>query len=193
MPSFKLLPCLLAALITLPAQAAWELDKESSRLSYITTKQTDVAEVNRFRSLAGSVDDAGKVQVLVRMESVDSGVPLRDERLRKQLFDVEQFALAQVSAQLEIAPLLTLAAGAQLELRLPLTVNWHGHSHSYNSELLVTRLDDRRFQVVTLAPLVLNAADFGLTSGLEALRKLAGLKTISLAVPVTAVLIFSAG
>ncbi|MDP3847395.1 MAG: YceI family protein [Pseudomonas sp.] len=193
MPSVKLLPCLLAALLSLPAQAAWQLDKESSRLSYTTTKQTDVAEVNRFRSLAGSVDDAGKVQVLVRMESVDSGIPLRDERLRKQLFDVEQFALAQIDAQLDIAPLLTLAAGAQLELRLPLTVNLHGHSHSYNSELLVTRLDDRRFQVVSLAPLVLSAADFGLTPGVETLRKLAGLKSISLAVPVSAVLIFTAG
>lgn len=193
MPSLKLLPCLLAVLLTLPAQAAWQLDKESSRLSYITTKQTDVAEVNRFRSLAGSVGDDGKVQVLVRMDTVDSGVPLRDERLRKQLFDVEQFALAQISAQLDIAPLLTLAAGAQLELRLPLTVNLHGHSHSYSSELLVTRLDDRRFQVVTLAPLVLNAADFGLAPGLEALRKLAGLKSIGLAVPVSAVLIFTAG
>ncbi|MFZ3183662.1 MAG: YceI family protein [Pseudomonas sp.] len=193
MPSFKLLPCLFAALLALPAQAAWQLDKESSRLSYITSKQTDVAEVNRFRSLAGSVDDDGKVQVLVRLESVDSGVPLRDERLRKQLFEVEQFALAQISAQLDIVPLLTLAAGAQLELRLPLSVNLHGHSHSYNSELLVTRLDDRRFQVVTLAPLVLNATDFGLAPGLEALRKLAGLKSIGLAVPVSAVLIFTAG
>lgn len=191
MPTLKLLPCLLAALLSLPAQAAWQLDKESSRLSYITTKQTDVAEVNRFRSLAGSVDDDGKVQVLVHMESVDSGIPLRDERLRTQLFEVEQFALAHISTQLDIAPLLTLAAGAQLELRLPLTVNLHGHSHSYNSELLVTRLDDRRFQVVTLAPLVLNAADFGLVPGLEALRKLAGLKSIGLAVPVSAVLIFT--
>lgn len=193
MPSFKLLPWLLAAFVALPAQAAWRLDQESSRLSFITTKLTNVAEVNRFRSLAGSVDDDGKVQVLVRMESVDSGIPLRDERLRKQLFEVGQFAQTQVSAQLDIAPLLTLAPGAQLELRLPLTVNLHGQSHSYNSELLVTRLDDRRFQVVTLAPLVLNAEDFGLAPGLEALRKLAGLKSISLAVPVSAVLIFTAG
>jgi hypothetical protein len=47
--------------------------------------------------------------------------------------------------------------------------------------------------VVTLAPLVLNAEDFGLAAGIEALRQLAGLKNISLAVPVSAVLIFTAG
>ena len=153
MPSLKLLPWLLAALLSVPAQAAWRLDQESSRLSFITSKLANVAEVNRFRSLAGSVADDGQVQLQVRLESVDSGIPLRDERLRKQLFDVEQFAQAHISTQLDIAPLLTLAAGAQLELRLPLTVNLHGRSHDYGSELLVTRLDDRRFQVVTLAPL----------------------------------------
>ena len=99
---------------------------------------------------------------------------------------------AEISAQLDFAPLVALAPGAQLELRLPLLVNLHGHSHEYRSELLVTRLDDRRFQVVTLAPLVLNAADFGLAEGLENLRALAGLPAISLAVPVSAVLIFNA-
>jgi hypothetical protein len=193
MASFKTYPWLLAALFALPAQAAWQLDGESSRLTFVTTKVTNVAEVNRFRSLRGSVGDDGKVQLQVPLETVDSGIPLRDERLRKQLFEIEKFASAQISAQLDIAPLLTLAAGAQMELRLPLTVTLHGHSQSYSSELLVTRLDDRRFQVVTLAPLLLNAEDFGLAAGIEALRQLAGLKTISLAVPVSAVLIFTAG
>jgi hypothetical protein len=47
-------------------------------------------------------------------------------------------------------------------LRLPLTVNLHGKQHTYNAELLATRLDDRRFQVVTLEPLVINAEDFDL-------------------------------
>lgn len=193
MSIFKVYPWLLAGLFALPAQAAWQLDGESSRLTFVTTKVTNVAEVNRFRSLRGSVTDDGKVQLQVPLETVDSGIALRDERLRKQLFEVEKFARAEIAAQLNIAPLLTLAAGAQMELRLPLTVTLHGHSQSYNSELLVTRLDDRRFQVVTLAPLVLNAEDFGLAAGIEALRQLAGLKSISLAVPVSAVLIFTVG
>jgi hypothetical protein len=193
MTNFKAYPWLLAALFAVPAHAAWQLDGESSRLTFVTTKVTNVAEVNRFRSLRGSVGDDGKVQLQVPLETVDSGIPLRDERLRKQLFAVDKFASAQISAQLDTAPLLTLAAGAQMELRLPLTVTLHGHSQSYNSELLVTRLDDRRFQVVTLAPLVLNGEDFGLAEGIEALRQLAGLKSISLAVPVSAVLIFTAG
>ena len=85
-----------------------------------------------------------------------------------------------------------LAPGAQLELRLPVTVNLHGKTREYNAELLATRLDDRRFQVVTLEPLVINASDFDLAPGLDSLRKVAGLSAISLSVPVGAVLIFTA-
>ncbi len=71
-------------------------------------------------------------------------------------------------------------------------VRLHGQEHRYNAELLATRLDDRRFQVVTLEPLVVHAEDFGLLPGLAELRKLAGLSAISLSVPVGAVLIFTA-
>ncbi len=193
MSFYKAFPWLLAGLFSVSAQAAWQLDVESSRLSFVTTKVTNVAEVNRFRSLRGSVSDSGKVQLQVLLDSVDSGIALRDERLRKQLFEVSKFPRAEIHAQLDIAPLLSLAAGAQMELRLPLTVNLHGHSQRFDSELLVTRLDDRRFQVVTLAPLVLNAEDFALASAIAALRQLSGLKNISLAVPVSAVLIFTDG
>ncbi|MNC71553.1 hypothetical protein D3C75_1224960 [compost metagenome] len=58
--------------------------------------------------------------------------------------------------------------------------------------MLATRLDARRFQVVTLEPLILHAHDFGLLPGLETLRKFAKLKSINPTVPVNAVLIFNA-
>ena len=57
---------------------------------------------------------------------------------------------------------------------------------------MATRRVERRFQVVTLEPLMLQAEDFGLQPERETLRKLAGLATISFSVPVGAVLIFTA-
>ena len=126
------------------------------------------------------------------MDSVNSGIPLRDEQMRDNLFEVERFAEATVKAQIDLQPINDLADGAQIELRLPLTVTLHGQSHSYSVLLLATRLDARRFQVVTLEPLVLRAEDFGLLQGLESLRKFARLKSINPSVPVSAVLIFTA-
>ncbi len=179
-PLCATLSSLLLAAIALPAQANWYLDGESSRLSFVSTKNAHVSEVQRFLVLHGKVDPNGRAEVEVELDSINSGIPLRDERMRKELF------------QIDLRPINDLAPGAQLELRLPLTVNLHGKQHEYAAELLATRLDDRRFQVVTLEPLVINAEDFDLVPGLDSLRKLADLSAISLSVPVGAVLIFTA-
>jgi len=188
----KTFALLLLAGATLSAHADWYLDGESSRLSFISTKNANVSEVQRFLVLHGKVDPTGLAQVEVEMDSVNSGIPLRDERMRKDLLEIQTFPEALITAQIDLRPINDLAPGAQLELRLPLTVSLHGKQHQYNAELLATRLDDRRFQVVTLEPLVINAEDFDLAPGLESLRKVAGLSAISLSVPVGAVLIFTA-
>jgi len=189
---FKPFAVLLLACAALPARADWYLDNESSRLSFVTTKNTDIAEVQRFLVLHGKVDSKGAARLQVELESVNSGIPLRDERMRNDLFEIKTFPDALINAQINLQPISDLAAGAQLELRLPLSVTLHGKTQTYNAELLATRLDDRRFQVVTLEPLVLHAEDFDLLPGVAALRKAAGLSQISLSVPVGAVLIFTA-
>ncbi|MBN2976876.1 hypothetical protein BFW88_06290 [Pseudomonas fluorescens] len=191
---FNVRPLALALLaaFAVPAHADWYLDNESSRLSFVTTKNTEVAEVQRFLVLHGKVDSQGAAQLEVELESVNSGIPLRDERMRNTLFQVKTFPEALISAQINLQPINDLASGAQLELRLPLSVTLHGKTQTYSAELLATRLDDRRFQVVTLEPLVLHAEDFDLAPGVAALREAAGLKSISLSVPVGAVLIFTA-
>ena len=178
--------------VSLSAQANWYLDGESSRLSFITTQNANVADVHRFLVLHGKVDRKGLAQLRIEMDSVNSSVPLRDERMRDVLFDFKHFPEAQISAQIDLQPINDLASGAQLELRLPVTVSLRGKQHTYQAELLATRLDERRFQVVTLEPLMLQAEDFGLQPELETLRKLAGLSAISFSVPVNAVLIFTA-
>jgi hypothetical protein len=188
----KTLALVLLASASLGARADWYLDGESSRLSFVSTKNASIAEVQRFLVLHGKVDGEGLANVEVELDSINSGIPLRDERMRKALFEIDKFPEALISTKIDLRPINDLAPGAQLELRLPLTVSLHGKQHQYPAELLATRLDDRRFQVVTLEPVVINAEDFDLAPGLEALRTLAGLSAISVSVPVGAVLIFTA-
>ncbi|PMZ86484.1 MULTISPECIES: YceI family protein [unclassified Pseudomonas] len=190
--TFQTLTFLLLAGAALSARADWYLDGESSRLSFVSTKNANVSEVQRFLVLHGKVDPEGLAQVEVELESINSGIPLRDERMRKELFQIDRFPDALITTKIDLRPINDLAPGAQLELRLPLMVDLHGKQHEYQAELLATRLDDRRFQVVTLEPLVISAEDFDLAPGLETLRKLAGVSAISLSVPVGAVLIFTA-
>jgi hypothetical protein len=182
----------LLSVFSVSAQANWYLDNESSRLSFTTTHNADVAEVHRFLTLHGKVDRAGLAELEVELESVSTGVAQRDERIREQLFDVGRFPRAKINARLDLQPINDLAPGAQLELRLPLEVQLHGKTHRYGAQLLATRLDERRFQVVTLEPLVLDVRDFGLAPGFATMRSAAGLGAVSLSVPVGAVLIFAA-
>lgn len=183
---------LLTLGVSLSAQASWYLDGESSRLSFITTQNANVSNLHRFLVLHGKVERNGRAQLRIEMDSVNSAVPLRDERMRDVLFDFKHFPEAQVTTQIDLQPINDLANGAQLELHLPVTVSLRGKQHTYEAQLLATRLDERRFQVVTLEPLMLQAEDFGLQPELEALRKIAGLSAISFSVPVGAVLIFTA-
>ncbi len=112
----------LLGVLALPAHANWYLDNESSRLSFVSTKNADISEVHRFLTLHGKVDRQGVAILDVELESVSTGIPLRDERLRRELFEIKQYPEAQVSAQINIQPINDLAPGAQLELRLPLVV-----------------------------------------------------------------------
>ena len=77
------LALLLLAGASLSAQASWYLDGESSRLSFVSTKNANVSEVQRFLVLHGKVDPGGKAEVEVELESVNSRnmSVLRRERL----------------------------------------------------------------------------------------------------------------
>lgn len=186
----RVLLALCALSVVSVARADWVLDGESSRVSFVSSKSGSRAEVSRFLGLKGEVEADGQAQLRVELESVSSGIPKRDELLRKDLFEITRFPLALIGTRLDLPSLLNLAPGAQLELNVPLTVKLHGQASDHMVELLVTRLDEQRFQVVTLAPLVLQAEDYDLLPGLEKLRQLANLSHINSAVPVSAVLIF---
>ena len=180
------------ALLSLSAKADWQLDGESSRLSFVSSKAAKVSEVGRFLTLHGRVDERGQARLKIDLDSVSSGISLRDERLRTELFDTAHFPLAKAQASIDLSSLLRLAPGAQQELNESVQIELHGKTAYYRTELLVTRLDEKRFQVVTLAPLLLDSDDFALQEGLAKLRALAKVSSINPTVPVSAVLIFVA-
>ena len=187
----KLILLLAGLFAALPVLADWRVDAESSRVAFVATKDVTQHDIGRFYGLLGGVDAAGKVLLKVELESLRTGVLLQDQRLYKELFDTSRFGFAEVRGQLDMLPITNLAPGAQMQMQLPVTLSLHGMHKALSLDLLVTRLDQHRFQVVTFTPVVLDAADYGLTSALESLRKSVGLNSVSLVVPVTAVLIFS--
>ena len=187
----KIFVLLAGLFISQPLLADWRVDAESSRVSFIATKDARQTDVGRFYGLLGGVDAAGSVRVKIELDSLRSGSMLQDQRLRKELMETSRYAFAEVSSAVVLPRILNLAPGAQMELQLPATLSLHGVKKSLDMELMVTRLDQHRFQIVTLTPVVIDLTDFGLATALETLCSSVGLSTISLSVPVSAVLIFS--
>ena len=68
----------------------------------------------------------------------------------------------------------------------------HGATVSLTIEMTVARLSESRVMAVSQKPMIVNASQVGLLEGVERLRAVAGLPTISPAVPVTFVMTFDA-
>lgn len=188
-------PSIATAALTLigcatSANAEWVLDNANSRLSFVTTKAGAAAEVHHFASLQGSVDDTGDVMVTIDLNSVDTAIPIRDERMREMLFETETYPAATLSADLNATELAAVGVGESANLQVAGELALHGIQAEVMIDMTVARLSDSRLLAISRKPIIINASQVGLLEGVERLREVAMLPSISPAVPVTFVLEF---
>jgi polyisoprenoid-binding protein YceI len=176
----------------LSAAKGWALDPAASRLSFVSVKGAEIAEVHHFQSLSGGVAADGTATLEIPLDSVETGIPIRNERMREFLFQTGVYPKARVTARIDPARIEGLAVGAQLRMPLSGELNLHGVTAPIETEVSVTRAGDTRVVVASLDPLIVNAATFGLDGGVAELMKLAKLDSIAADVPVSFQLTFTA-
>ncbi len=181
---------LLAFVLAAPAQADWVLNGDQSTVSFVSTKAINVAEVHRFGTLTGNVAADGQANVTIDLTSVNTGIELRDERMREMLFDTANFATAQVSVKVDPAAIAAMSPGDSSEMAVTANLNLHGETREVPATVIVARSGESRLLVVSKEPVIVNASQFRLVEGVQALQEIAGLPSISLSVPVTFVLTF---
>ena len=187
----KLGVLLLALQSSVLVAAELKLDNSESALNFVSTKNAQVAEVLCFDNLQGSVDTStGKANIGIDLSSVNTGIDIRDERMRTYLFDTANNSQATFTATVDMATLQDLKAGEQSVVKLEGELNLAGQSNSVAIDADVTRLTGGGYQVATRAPVILKVDAFGLTPGVAKLQELAGLNSISVAVPVTFSVVF---
>ena len=174
-------------------QSGWTLDPAGSRLSYVSVKAGEVAETNRFARLSGDVTADGTASLVIDLASVDTGVEVRDERMREVFFNVAENPDATVTARLDPARFAGLAVGQTVLRSLTAEVTIKGAAADVATEVMVTRVAEDRVLVVPAAPVIISTDMFGLTDELGELRALAQLPSIAPAVPVTFTLAFTRG
>ncbi|MFL1485291.1 cellulose binding domain-containing protein [Marinobacter sp. LN3S78] len=174
-------------------RTAWTLDAGDSYLGFVTTKNTHKVESHRFGTLSGSVAD-GTATLDIDLNSVETGIDIRNQRLKEMLFNTGQTPTATVAIELgdNLSQVQGLSAGEVMTLDVPAQVQISGETRDINSQLRVQHLGNQRFLVSSAQPLIITADQFGLENGVEALREVAGLDSISIAVPVDFALFFEA-
>lgn len=187
----KLLTLLCLSLFCSQSFAAWVLDNAQSRLHFISTKKEHISEVHQFTQLSGNLSDDGQLSVEITLASVETGIDIRNQRMREKLFMVELMPTASLSASLP-ASLLSLAPGESTMATVSAELTLNGQSKNIAVEVRVSRLSAHTLLADSVKPILLNAADYKLAEGVNVLKELAGLPAISLNVPVNFNLSFKA-
>ena len=165
--------------------ADWVVDNSQSQLNFISTKKVNIAEVHQFNMLQGSLDSQGKFTLSIDLTSVNTNNPVRDKRMKSFLFNVKKFATATLTANIDTDKLDAIAEGASARWTVNANLDLHGKIKPLVLDVIVTRLVGAKLSVVSVQPIILNVSDFSLAQGVEKLRELAKLPSISHAVPVS--------
>lgn len=174
------------------ANAHWTLDNDSSTLSFVTVKADHVGEVHTFDRLSGNIEDDGGVEITIELASVNTLIDIRNERMQNMLFETNLFPQAVISGDIDLDAVTALGAGASQSMSVEFDLDVHGDSNSYTAEVMVTRTESG-VVASTLKPIIVTADAHGLVTGVEALREVAGLPSISRAVPVSFTVVFDQG
>lgn len=186
---YKSLIASLALVLPSVAAADWKLDESASQLHFLSTKNAQITERHSFEALAGTISDSGELTVTVPLTSVNTSIEIRDTRMQEKLFETGNFPRARFSATLADGT-LTMQPGDSAIQTVEGAIDLHGKNVATTFDVAVSRLDDATFRVTTVAPTIVNAGDFGLAEGINTLQAIAGLQSITMAVPVTFSVVF---
>ncbi|WP_138378772.1 YceI family protein [Luteithermobacter gelatinilyticus] len=178
--------CLLFVVLTASlARADWVLEAENSHLSFGSIKKNTIGEVNHFTNIDSRISTNGTITLTIDLSSVETWIDIRNDRIRKYLWQTDRFPLATLRGTIDLAEFEKLAPGESLVIDTTFTLSLHGTERAIESELRVVRLAKDRVMVLPHELIFLDAENFGLLSGLLKLQELAGLPSISTAVPIS--------
>jgi polyisoprenoid-binding protein YceI len=163
----------------------WVIDGNDSQLNFISIKKTNIAEVHDFAKLEGSYDSQGQFILDIDLASVNTQNLVRDERMKNYFFEVSKFSTAKITAMIETDLVDAIAEGASEHFSIDANLDLHGVVKPITLDVIVTRLVGAKLSVVSAQPVIINADNFALASGISKLMELASLPSISQAVPVS--------
>jgi polyisoprenoid-binding protein YceI len=187
--TFAMLILSITLLSSTSASAQWILDSESAELNFLSTKvlinKQSITEISGFNTLSGSVSDDGELMLTVQLESVNTQVPIRDQRLRDWVFQVEKYSSVEISGQVSKVDLKALVVGKPMGITQAFILKTHGKSLPLKAELQLVKSADGALHVSTLTPILLDVKQLDMNLGVEKLIEVMGLASINQQIPIT--------
>ena len=139
----------LAAAAKPPASApadffsqGWRLNPRLSHIYMQSVKKNLIFETHKFAVMEGKISKDGKASIIIELASLQTGVDLRDVRMRFLLFETFKFPNAEVTATLDKAALQDLLIKNRLATTLRFILKLHGVEKEIEAPVVITRIID---------------------------------------------------
>jgi outer membrane protein OmpA-like peptidoglycan-associated protein/polyisoprenoid-binding protein YceI len=160
------------------ARPNWTLDPANSTLTYQSVKKNTIVETNKIRNLSGTLTSDGAAKVTFDLNSVDTGIDLRNVRMRFLFFETFKFPTAEVTAKVDPAAFADLATKRRINIHIPFKLNLHGVDKDLEADVVVTMITDSMVSIASEAPVAVHVEDFGLLPNVEKLQQAANVSSI---------------
>jgi OOP family OmpA-OmpF porin len=174
---------LLGGVVAAEAQN-WTLDPAASKLTYQSVKKNTIVETNSIRNISGSLTATGEGKVVFDLDSVDTGVDLRNVRMRFLFFETFKFPTATVTVNVDPAAFADLPTRRRMTTKLPFKLDLHGVVKDLEANAVVTLISETMVSVASESPISVKVEDFGLLPNIDKLQIAANVTNI---VPVASV------
>ncbi|TGQ66171.1 flagellar motor protein MotB [Mesorhizobium sp. M00.F.Ca.ET.186.01.1.1] len=179
----RVLGLVVASLLLFGSQAAnaapnWTLDPAASVITYQSVKKNTIVETNKIRNITGTLSAAGDAKVTFDLNSVDTGVDLRNVRMRFLFFETFKYPTAELTAKVDPAAFADLATKRRVKATLPFRLNLHGVDKDLEASVVVTMISDTMVSVASEAPVAVHVEDFGLLPNIDKLQQAANVTNI---------------
>jgi polyisoprenoid-binding protein YceI len=175
-----------------PVSGVWLLVPAESSIWFVGIKNNAIAVPGSFTGMEGGFDVSKREAWLeVRVGTVDTGSPERDDNLRVHFFDsvsfpAARFALTGIPSAAELP-----AVGSDLSTTLAGKLLIRGTEFPLTVPVRVTRAVSDQIRVRNTRPVVLSMKDLGMAQALAVLKAVCGHEAVSGAVPIEIDVVFA--
>ncbi|MBV1900243.1 MAG: YceI family protein [Kordiimonadaceae bacterium] len=173
------------------SEAGWHIVADQSNISFVSVKNGSIGEAHHFTAMAGMVDSHGAVTISVPLASVETNIDIRNERMGNFLFETAKYAEVTIKTQLDLKAYEAMDVGARTRISVEAQLDLHGVASEVDMDVFISRLSATEVIVNSAQPVLIDADEFDLGTGIEKLKEIAGLDSIGVIVPVTFSLLFT--